>query len=241
MEIKQSAIDKLANSMRIYVETTISFNRLKNIDSEEAINNLDRAFEAKLEAFHSLYDVTKNDFKYFDNADTAVLIMLRNALHHKDHLLFRSWNYEMLLNDGLKKNLGAEFLMASHEVIDAAHTMRYYYKLDDFFARIDASVRSPYLENKMSKGNRNKLVGQLRNELYFGIVTKHAKNNTYPSSQVYINVIPIFISATCKVFKALKSKGVVFKGYDSKVYEEPFTTELKVNLKKFNYLPIRIQ
>jgi len=48
---------------------------LKLIDLEEAIDNLDSAFEAKLEAFHSLYGVDKDDFDYFANADTAVLIL----------------------------------------------------------------------------------------------------------------------------------------------------------------------
>lgn len=240
MEIKQLAIDKLANTMRIYVETKIDFERLKNIDLEEAINNLDRAFEAKLEAFHSLYDVTKTDFEYFDYADSATLIMLRNAIHHRDHFLFKSWNCEMLLNDGLKKNHGAEFLLASHNVMDDIPKMKYYYKLDDFYARIDSNLDSPYLETKMSKSNREKLVLQLKNELHFDVVSDYAKNKKYPTSQIYINVIPIFISAVSNVFKALKSKGIEFKGFDSKAYEEPFINELKVNMKSFSYMPMCI-
>ena len=241
MDITQLAIDRLSNSMRIYVETKINFEKLKNIDLEEAINNLDRAFEAKLEAFHSLYDITKSDFNYFDNADTAVLIMLRNSIHHRNHLLFKSWNHEMLLNNGLKQNLGAEFLMASHTILNEEARMKYYYKLDDFYARIDPSLNSPYLENRMSENNRGKLIDQLKFELNFNMVSEYASNNRYPSSQIYINVIPIFISAVCKVFKALKSNGVVFKGYDSKVYEEPFTNELRVDMDKFDYVPIRVQ
>lgn len=241
MKIKQLAIDKLANTMRIYVETKIDFERLKNIDLEEAINNLDMAFEAKLEAFHSLYDVTKNDFNYFDHADTATLIMLRNSIHHRNHLLFRSWNYEILLIDGLKKYLGAEFLMASHNVIGATHTMRYYYKLDDFYARLDSSMNSSYLENKMGNRNRKKLLEQLKSELNFDIVTNYAKNKMYPTSQIYINVIPIFISAVAKIFKTLKSKGIEFQGFDSKVYEEAFTNELRVDIGNFNYMPFRVQ
>ncbi len=73
--------------------------------------------EAKLEAFHSLYDVTKDLFDYFDHADTAILILLRNAVHHRDHLLFKTWNQEMGLNNGHKKYLGAEFLLASHKIL----------------------------------------------------------------------------------------------------------------------------
>ncbi|EJT6001814.1 hypothetical protein N3M21_004846, partial [Salmonella enterica subsp. enterica serovar Alachua] len=64
MEIKQQAIKKLSNSMRVYVETHLEFHRLKEIDKEEAIDNLDLAFETKLEAFHSLYDISKSGIDY---------------------------------------------------------------------------------------------------------------------------------------------------------------------------------
>ena len=70
----------------------MNFNRLKSADAEEAIDNLDRAMEAKLESFHSFYDVTKELFDYFEHADTAVLILLRNAIHYRNHLLIKTWN-----------------------------------------------------------------------------------------------------------------------------------------------------
>lgn len=60
------------------------FGSLFDIDREEAVNNLDRGFEAKLNAFHSLYDVSKSLFPYADFGDTALLIAVRNALHHHD-------------------------------------------------------------------------------------------------------------------------------------------------------------
>ncbi|WP_429145383.1 hypothetical protein [Aeromonas rivipollensis] len=82
-KVKQIAIDKLANTMRMYGEARCDFERLKFLDKEEAINNLDRAFEAKLEAFHSLYDLTKSEFNYFEYADSALLILIRNAIHHR--------------------------------------------------------------------------------------------------------------------------------------------------------------
>ena len=92
MKITERAIGKLANSMRIYAEANARFNELKRVDLEEAIDNLDRAFEAKLEAFHSVYDVDRSAFNYFEHADTALILLLRNAIHHRDHELFSSWN-----------------------------------------------------------------------------------------------------------------------------------------------------
>ena len=53
--------------MRIYGEAHMNFNRLKSADAEEAIDN-------------------------FEHADTAVLILLRNAIHYRNHLLIKTWN-----------------------------------------------------------------------------------------------------------------------------------------------------
>lgn len=84
MKNKQRSLDKLCNTIRIYNEERIKSKSLFFVDKEEAINNLDRAFDAKLEAFHSLYDVTKTEIKYFDYADTSLIILIRNAIHQED-------------------------------------------------------------------------------------------------------------------------------------------------------------
>lgn len=240
MEVIKLALDKLSNSMRMYSEVYAGFDRLKLIDREEAINNLDRAFEAKLEAFHSLYDVSKSEFEYFSNVDTSLLILLRNAIHHRDHTLFYSWDYEMFHNNGLEKNSGAAFLMASHIVNDGACVSRYFYKLDDIFDRIDDARGSPYLENKMSAKNRKKLLKQLNEELYFNSVTAQAMSERYPSKQVYINVVPIFISAMSKVFCCFKDKGVDFCRFDSDVYVKHLTKIMDIDFKDIDFKQIRL-
>lgn len=78
----QSAWETLSNCMRLYAESSFKFKQLSDVDAEEAVANHDRAFEAKLEAFHQLYDVTKGlpAFEYFKYADTALLVHLRNAM-----------------------------------------------------------------------------------------------------------------------------------------------------------------
>lgn len=240
IKIKQSAVDKLSNTMRIYGETKIQFEQLKFVDKEEAINNLDRAFESKLEAFHSLYDVTKSDFNYFEHADTALLIVLRNAIHHRDHDLFISWNKEMLLNGGLKNNNGAEFLLASHRVCDRPPLMQYYYKLEDVFLRLDKRLGSPYLERRMRNDQKKDLLNKLDEQLNLNDIFGHAKSERYPKNQIYLNFIPIFTSAVVKVFTELKSKGLQFEGFDAKAYETPFTNELSVDYTVLDYKPIRV-
>lgn len=240
MEILQQAVSKLANSMRIYVETWSNFQNLAHIDKEEAIDNLDRAFESKLESFHSLYDVSKNLLKYFDYGDTAALILIRNAIHHRDHLLFRGWNQEMAHSDGYKKYLGAEFLLVDYPNLGAPSKMKYFYKLEDFYLRIDDAMGSPYLEKKMGVANRKKLLTQFNSDLFFSKIQKYAESERYPLNQIYINAIPIFISATCRAFSALKKSGIQFLGFDAETYEQLFTNELKVDFSKFTCTPLRI-
>lgn len=240
MEVIKLALDKLSNSMRMYSEVCAGFDRLKLIDREEAIDNLDRAFEAKLEAFHSLYDVSKPEFEYFSNADVSLLILLRNAIHHRDHTLFHSWNYEMFHNNGLEKNSGAAFLMASHIVNSGAYISQYFYKLDDIFDRIDDSRDSPYLENKMGAKNRNKLLKQVNEELYFNSISSQAISECHPSKQVYINVVPIFISAMSKVFCCFNEKGIDFSRFDSDVYVKHFTKTRDIDFKNIDFKQVRL-
>src|SRR5690606_34420094 len=167
-----------------------------------------------------LYDITKSSFGYFDHADTALLIVLRNAVHHRDHLLFKSWNHEMFLKAGLTKYSGAAFLLASYEVGGGAYRAQYYYKLDDILDRLDSSRGSPYLENKMGPSRRERLLEIISAELNFDKIYGFASGERYPSSQIYLNLIPLFISAMERMFSHFKSLGIDFKGYDSDVYLE---------------------
>jgi hypothetical protein len=54
-QIIENAISTLANTMRIYVEAQMRFGGLFKIDREEAIDNVDHAFEMKLEASDTLW------------------------------------------------------------------------------------------------------------------------------------------------------------------------------------------
>lgn len=241
MKIAERAIDKLANAMRIYAEANARFDELKKVDLQEAIDNLDRTFEAKLEAFHSLYDVDKVAFDYFDHADTAMILLLRNATHHRDHELFSSWNATMAQEGGPLRFLGAEFLIASHHVAGGGHVGNQLYKVEDFLLRVDSAMNSPALEKRMSAKNRVKILDQLRTDLGFNKLLAKASVERYPTTQIYLNVIPIFISAVCRAFKSLKARGANFAGFDARTYEMHFTDQLKVDLSMLSYNTIRIR
>jgi hypothetical protein len=53
--------------------------------------------------------------------------------------------------------------------------------------------------------------------------------------------MPVFVSATCKVFKAMKVAGIGFKGFDAEVYDAPFTSELVVDLNGVDFKRLWLQ
>jgi hypothetical protein len=225
------AIGSLANTMRMYVEAHIRFGELFKLDAEEAIDNLDRAFEMKLEAFHTLYDVSKRLFPYFDHGDTTVLIAVRNAIHHRNHPLFQSMNRRLYIDTGLDRWRGASFLLASHPTRHGAPIqMSHYVRLDDLDARLDPSSASPYLDTTV---RGDKAVWRLKVidlELKLPAIRNRSLQDRYPKGQVYLNLIPIFVSAVCKAFKAMRAAGIAFKGFDAQTYAVPFTSEIEVDL-----------
>ncbi|WP_349741858.1 hypothetical protein [Roseateles cavernae] len=232
MKAVQRAWERLSNAMRLYSEAAMRFSSLVQVDREEAINNLDLAFEAKLETFHTLYDVSKGlpGFKYFDHGDTSLLIVLRNAIHHWDHDLFESMNARLGLEGALPKLAGAEFLMASYANVDDAWSSERYVLLDDFYTRL----ANPNVKNATH------LQALWESELRFAEISAYAKARRYPVSQVYINLMPIFISAMHRVCKWLETSAMKPKGFDGNVYSEHFLGPMGVDLGRVAYKTLRV-
>lgn len=238
-ELLQSLVDKLANSIRIYAEASLNFHTLKNVDLEEAVNNLERAFEAKLEAFHSLYEVSSGTFNYFGYADTTLLIIVRNAIHHRNHSLFRSWNSEMSFHDGLKIHSGKKFLLVNFGQEEPLSS-KYYYKLEDVFDRIDEKRHSEFLSKKMSKNNRLISMNLINTDLNFLEIEDKANSKNYPLSSVYFNIIPVFSSAISRVFVHLQKTGFTPKGFDSETYFPYFLSNKSADFDSIQYQDLQI-
>lgn len=232
----EAAVGVLANNMRIYAEAQMRFGALFKVDREEAINNVDRAFEAKLEALHTLHDVTKPDLPWFDFGDTLLLIAMRNAIHHRNHPLFRSLNSVLWLEREPTKWVGAAFLLARHRIEDDPPAlMEHHFKLDDFRFRLDPDASSPHLDTFVNHAMARRRYKLVAGDLSFTKIYQVGLRNRFPTDQVYLDVIPVFVSAVCRIFKALHALGIEFKGFDATVYLEPFTSEIAVDLNTLVY------
>ena len=236
----EAGIAKLATALRLSGEAYLRSYDLLKIDRDEAINNLELAFETKLEAFHSLYDVSKSLFAYHDHPDTALVIGLRNAIHHRDHPLFRTLMARIFLDETVGRWRGAAFLIARHpsslgDPVAMTHRLR----LDDIDARLNPELASPYLDilNPKKAGSRFAVIDE---GLGLADLRRVAASEGYPKDQIYLDVMPVFISAICRVFVALKAQGVAFKGFDAETYGPHFTTQVAIDLRRLEYQSKRI-
>ncbi|WWW34012.1 hypothetical protein V8017_12735 [Stenotrophomonas rhizophila] len=242
-QIVENAISRLANTMRIYGEAHMRFNDLFKIDPEEAIDNIDRSFEMMLESFHTLYDVSKHLFPYFHHGDTALVIAVRNAIHHRDHPLFRSLQRRLHLDTGgVERWLGASFLLASHPTLHGAPIrMSHHVRLDDLDARLNPSRASPYLDTFVRGATAIARFSLIDSQLSLPPIRKYSSQHRYPGDQTYLDLVPICVSAIIRVFKAMKAADISFSDFDASTYIGPFTTEIAVDLSSQDFKQLRFR
>lgn len=239
-QIIANALGRFANAMRLYGEAFMRYGNLVEIDKEEAIHNLDRSFEATLEGFHGLYDVSRRLLDYHAFPETSLLISLRNALHHRDHPLFHSLLQTIWLDGEAERLYGAEYLIARHRTTRGAPPrMMHLIKLSDIYDRLDPRADSLYL-NRMGRNNALAQFEVLETGLAFTKIWSKALGEGYPDKQVYLDVLPIFNSAVSRVFIALADAGVPFKNYDENAYKQMFIEEVRIDLKHFEFFSLRI-
>lgn len=229
----EMAISSLATNMRLNVEAQMRFRSVFAVDREEAIDNVDLAFEAKLEAFHMLYDVSKTIFPYFDHPDTALVIAVRNAIHHRDHPLFHSLRSRLHHDGEVSRWRGAAFLLASHPTLHGGVVMMHHYiRLDDLDARLNPKIESPYRDTATKPERLEQRFKLIDDGLALETIRQKAKVERYPNNQVYLDLMPIFTSATARVFKAMLAAGLEFRRSDARTYMEPFTSEIEIDLSR---------
>lgn len=214
--IVSNAWEALANALRIYSEERRRMPSLIKVDREEAVVNVDRAFEQILEKFHAVYDLTKSiqPFKYFERADTSLVIVLRNAIHHRDHELFVSWNSAIMLNGGPEAKAGAAYLLGSHTPWEEASMARFLYPLHDFYELLQMpKARIKDVERLRAMWDR---------ELELAKLALQGRDERYPDKQVYLDVMGILVSAVSAVSRWLSEVGVTPAGFDGQVYLKHF-------------------
>ncbi|MGK5011563.1 hypothetical protein [Janthinobacterium sp. MDB2-8] len=210
----QHAWENLSNTLRLYVESHMDFAALYKVDRPDAVTRQDRALEAKLEKFHTLYDVTKHvpGFDFFRHADTSLLIVMRNAIHHRDHPLFVSWEAFVLAQEAAEKLPSNSYLFASTTPEANRMMLRYYVPLDDFRERLT----SPMVKNA------DALSLLWDQDLRFAQMRHVGSEKGFEAKSVYVDMMPAFISAMHRLRGWLSTMDFVPSGSDGRIYFESF-------------------
>lgn len=215
----EHAWENLSNTLRLYVEAHLDFASLYKVDRPDAVTRQDRTLEGKLEKFHTLYDVTKDlqGFNYFKHADTSLLIVLRNAIHHRDHDLFVSWEAFVLAHEETQKLPSSKYLFASLTPESEQIVLRYYLPLDDFRKRLP--------DAKLKAADRAAIGALWEQDLRFADITAVANREGFDAASVYVDVMPAFISAMHRVRGWLATTSFVPRGSDGRIYYRSFGAE----------------
>jgi hypothetical protein len=88
------SFEDLAQTFRVLLESNWKFQQLITVDRPEAVGTIETAINAKLNAFHNLYDLMLQDLgnpvDWYSTPQLCVILAIRNARHHNKANRIRS-------------------------------------------------------------------------------------------------------------------------------------------------------
>jgi hypothetical protein len=88
------SFEDLAQTFRVLLESNCKFQQLITVDRPEAVGTIETAINAKLNAFHNLYDLMLQDLgnpvDWYSTPQLCVILAIRNARHHNKANRIRS-------------------------------------------------------------------------------------------------------------------------------------------------------
>ena len=92
------SFEDLAQTFRVLLESNWKLQQLISVDRPEAVGTIETAINAKLNAFHNLYDLMSqgldNPVNWYSIPELCVILAIRNARHHNKANRIRSiYNY----------------------------------------------------------------------------------------------------------------------------------------------------
>ena len=92
------SFEDLTQTFRVLLESNQRLKQLIDIDRAEAVGTVETAINAKLNAFHNLYDLMAQELgkpvDWYSVPELCIILAIRNARHHNKANRIRSlWNY----------------------------------------------------------------------------------------------------------------------------------------------------
>lgn len=187
------SFEDLAQTYRVLMESYFSLNQLLAVDPAEAIGTLETGINAKLNAFHNLYDLMAQALNgpvdWYQTPELCTILAIRNARHHNKANRIRSlYNFHR------------------HEAPDSTKPEEYFYV--DFpappeeeggdcfdvplsWSDLDLFLSLPRKESRLRPEARNLVRGYLNADAFEG----NAAAAGVPKGKIFFNFVPLSLNA----------------------------------------------
>ena len=214
------SFEDLSQTFRILLESNWKFHQLITVDRAEAVGTIETAINAKLNAFHNLYDLMSQDLdnpvNWYSKPELCIMLAIRNARHHNKANRIRSiYNFHTQVcakPTDIKNYLYVDFSANPED------------EGGDFFdvplswADIDIFLSLPRNESRLRP--EAKII--VRNYLNADKFEAEAHKNNLRKEDIFINFVPLTLNA-----------GIVLYPYIN-TYVTPKSVEAKSFLSLFS-------
>lgn len=232
------SFEDLVQAFRVMAESHLKLNQLITVDRPEAVGNIETAINAKLNAFHNLYDLMGRDLgrpvDWYGVPELCTLLAIRNARHHNKANRIRSiYNYHTQYSDlptDTRKYLYVDFPSADKE--DGGQ----FFNVELSWGDIEQFLSLPRAESRLNDGARE-LVRSYVNADQF---EAEALKLGFKVQDVFINFIPLTLNAGIVLHPFIKDH-VQLASTESKTFlhifeamDKAVTTQPELNVIEFS-------
>jgi hypothetical protein len=193
------AFEDLSQAFRILLESHWKFCQLISVDTAEAIGTIETAINAKLNAFHSLYDaMLQNGLtapSWYETPELCTLLAIRNARHHnkanKIRSLYNFHRYNAADTQSGELYFYVDFpAPEKEEGGDCFDVPLSWYDLDLFLSL-------PRKESRL----RPEAYSLIRRYINAETFEEEAGNQQIPKEKIFFNFVPLSLNAGIALYK----------------------------------------
>lgn len=213
----EKLIDKLAHSLRHFMECVLHSKELLEIDEAEAIGNMETSFESVINTFHSLKDISdkqKLKFNWYTKPETLILLLIRNARHHN-----LANNIRSVFSHKREANKKTKLLFVDFKSKEnGSNTFDFYLCWKD----IDTFIKLPKKESRIRSPQETKRI--IYEYLDGNSLNNYQEQNGIDSECIYINIVPLLVNAMKELFPDFKDYVNPDLSTESYVFKHNFST-----------------
>ena len=187
------SFEDLAQTFRVLIESEWKFKQLLSIDRPEAVGTLETAINAKLNAFHNLYDLMLqelgNPVDWYLTPELCVILAIRNARHHNKANRIRSlYNFHaQTCNRPQNKN---QYLYVDFPANPEEHGGNFF-DVPLSWADLDLFLSLPRNESRLRPEARY----LVRTYINADLLEAEAEKFGISKSQIFFNFVPLTLNA----------------------------------------------